>query len=150
MTDPKGKAIRANIEMAFGVYCLLGGNVSKTLVELAKRGLKLSRPTMDKWIKDYRFAERMQSADAERQRANDSQLSFEQAMMSKLVAQIEKYEMYLESAPGIDNQATYAYTNLLKTVVELSRKVKVKEDKNPEALKQAADEILESEYGIKR
>ncbi len=148
--DTKGKAVRENIEMAYGVYCMMGGNVARTIKELEKRGLKLSRPTMDRWIKDHRFAERMQNADAERQKADDSRLSFEQTMMSKLVRQIQRYEEYLEGTAAIDNQAVYAYTNLLKTVVELSRKVKVKEDKNPEALKQAAEEILESEYGIKR
>ena len=149
--DPKGKAVKANIEMAYGIYCMMGGNVSRTLTELEKRGLKLSRPTMDRWIKEYRFAERMEKADAERQKADDSQLTFEQAMMKKLVAQIEKYEVYLEGAPGIDNQATYAYTNLLKTVVELSRKVKpAKTEKDAAKLKKEANAILESEYGISR
>ncbi len=148
--DTKGKAVRENIEMAYGIYRMMGGNVSKTLIELEKRGLKLSRPSMDHWVKEYRFKERMTNADAEQQKAADCQLSFEQKMMQKLVAQVEKYETYLETTPGIDNQATYAYTNLLKVVVELSRKLKLKEEKDPAALRAAADEILETEYGIKR
>ena len=148
--DTKGKAVRDNLDLAYDIYCDKGGNVSQTIIELERRGLRLSRPTMDKWIADYRFKERFQDANAERQRAADNQLTFEQRMMSKLVSQIEKYEKYLEETTGVDNQATYAYTNLLKVVVELSRKIKVKENRDPEELRAAAAEILESEYGIKR
>ncbi len=151
--DPKGKAVRENIEMAYGIYCMMGANVARTIKELGKRGLKLSRPTMDRWIKDYRFAERMEKADAERQKAEDCQLTFEQTMMQKLATQIERYEQYLEglTAGRMDNQAVYAYTNLLKTVVELGRKIRpAKTEKDAEALKEQANEILESEYGIKR
>ncbi len=148
--DTKGKAVRDNLDLAYDIYCDKGGNVSQTIIELERRGLRLSRPTMDKWITDYRFKERFQDANAERQRAADNQLTFEQRMMSKLVSQIEKYEKYLDETTGVDNQATYAYTNLLKVVVELSRKIKVKENRDPDELRAAAAEILESEYGIKR
>ncbi|MDA8155578.1 MAG: hypothetical protein M0Z52_03860 [Actinomycetota bacterium] len=150
--DRKGKAIRQNIEMAYGVYCLLGGNVAKTQKELEKRGLKLSRPSLDKWIKDYRFEERMKQADAERQEAEDCQLSLEQKMMKKLLRQIERYEEYLDSLPinQMDHQATYALTNLYKTVVELSRKAKGVDAKSPATLRKKADEIMRAEYGIER
>ena len=148
MSGTKGKAVRENIDLAFDVYCTHGGNESRTLIELERRGFRLQRATLRDWIKKYRFKERRAEVEAERQTAGDSQLSFEQKMLRKLIKQIEKYERYFETT-DIDNQAMYAYTNLLKTVVELSRKVKAKET-DPEEFKKKAEEILESEFGIKR
>jgi len=145
------KAIEKNKDLAFDVYRQMGGNTEGTLRELKKRGLSLTKKTFNDWRKKFRFDERLKEADLERQRAEDSQLSFEEKMMLKLLAQIEKYERYFDSKSGIDNQAVYAYTNLLKTVIELSRKMKPKKQKKDLAeMQREAREILEAEYGIKR
>lgn len=149
----KGKSfIAENRELAFRVYCEEGGNVEGTLRRLEKdHGLKLSKPTFYEWMKKFNFEERLKNIDAERQKANDNQISFEEKMMSDLMRQKEKYEAYFEALSGIDNQAQYAYTNIVKTIIELSRKIKpAKEVKDPAEMKRLADEILESEYGIKR
>ncbi|MDA8326200.1 MAG: hypothetical protein M0033_08265 [Nitrospiraceae bacterium] len=76
--------------------------------------------------------------------------SFEEMMVQKLVAQIEKYERYFESIDGIDNQAVHAYTNLLKTVIGLARKETKEKKFTARQLKEEAESILEAEYGIKR
>jgi phage shock protein A len=102
----KGKAVRENIDLAFDVYCAMGGIVEKALVE---------------------------------------------SMLRDLLKQKKKYEQYFEGIQGVDNQASFAYANIIKTVIELSRKIKPRgEEKDPEELRRMADEILEMEYGIKR
>ncbi|MDA8087813.1 MAG: hypothetical protein M0Z75_14070 [Nitrospiraceae bacterium] len=143
MMDTKGKNTPENIELAFEVFRANGGNKVRTIADLGSRGLRISRLTLDRWAKQNSFYDRLVTGD--------SRFSFEERMMLKLVAQIEKYEKYFDAKTELDNQAVHAYTNLLKTVIELSRKLKLKEKKStPEQLKAEAEKILEAEYGIKR
>jgi hypothetical protein len=152
--NTKGIGTPENKEAVFLIYREFGGKQVPKIIEAANKrlGLRLSAPTLYAWEKEGGWAERMKAADKELAKARDFQGSFEERMMIKLALQIEKYERYFEclEAGRMDNQAMYAYTNLLKTVVELSRKVKVKTKKDPEELRRAADEILKSEYGIER
>lgn len=76
----------------------------------------------------------------------------EQEMLSALVSQKEKYEKYLGEKQGedIDHKAEHAYTHIIKTIIELSRKLEQPKEDDPEEMKRIAEEILESEYGIKR
>jgi len=135
----KGKSVFAESrELAFTCYRKCGGNVEATLRELEKgsapegllprrEGLKLSKPTLYEWIEKFNFKDRLKNADAERQKIDDTRASFETKMFQKLIKQLEKYETYFDANPDLDNQATYAYTNLLKVVVELSRKISASE-----------------------
>ena len=61
----------------------------------------------------------------ERQKARDSQISFEAKMLNDLVRQKEKYEAYFEQNPVLDNQATYAYTGIIKTIIDVKKKLAV-------------------------
>lgn len=131
--------------MAFNVYCEKNGNMSQTLIELERRGLPVCRKTLTRWAAENRFKDGLKPESGRQQK----DIPFDQQMISKLVAQIDKYERYFESIESIDNRAVYAYTNLLKTIVELGRKAKPR-GKDPEGLRKKADEILEAEYGIKR
>ncbi len=141
--DTKGKDTPENVELAFEIFRAHGGNKGRTIASLAGRGLRISRPTLDRWAKQNSFQERLV--------AGDSRFSFEERMMLKLVAQIENYEKYFAAKTEMDNQAVHAYTNLLKTVIELSRKLKLRDKKSTnEELKAEAEKILEAEYGIKR
>ena len=141
--DTKGKNTPENIELAFEMFRACGGNKGRTIAALEDRGLRISRPTLDRWAERNSFYDRLMTGD--------SDFSFEERMMLKIVAQIEKYERYFETRTKIDNPAVHAYTNLLKTVIELSRKLNLKKKKTtPEQLKAEAEKILEAEYGIKR
>lgn len=77
--------------------------------------------------------------------------SIEEKMLKALIKQKGKYERYLktQTLEGIDHKAEHAYTHIIKTIIELSRKSTITEEKSPEEMRQAAAEILESEYGIK-
>lgn len=126
MSGKKGKAVRKNLELAYDVYCAQGGNKSATLKVLKKdHGLKLSRPTFDAWIKDYRFEARLLKAEAERQRMADTQLSFEEQMLKALVERKAEYDTYFQSSKAVvpETQMMYAYTNLVKTIIDIQTKL---------------------------
>lgn len=88
--------------------------------------------------------------------------TLEDKMIKALLRQKRKYEIYLNSKktevktgdkteePELDHKAEHAYTHIIKTIVELSRKSQGREKEDPEEMKRIAEEILESEYGIKR
>lgn len=122
----KGKSfIAENREIAFKRYCENGGNIEGTIRALKKDGLNLSKPTFYDWLKKYNFEERRLKVDMERQKARDSQISFEAKMLNDLVRQKEKYEAYFEQNPVLDNQATYAYTGIIKTIIDVKKKLAV-------------------------
>lgn len=153
MTKGKSVFIESR-ELAFQTYRECGGNKELTLRELEKKGLKLSKPTLYEWIEKFNFDGRLVKADAENQRTADLQESFEKKMMLKLVGQLEKYEKYFEENTDIDNQATYAYTNLLKVIVEISRRLPAKEGlpegqvKKTGLTEETLAKIKEELYGI--
>ncbi len=76
----------------------------------------------------------------------------EERMMKALIKQKTKYEKYLKTrkSKGLDHKAEHAYTHIIKTIIEISRKSVATEDMDPEEFKLRAKEILENEYGIKR
>lgn len=122
----KGKSyITENRELAFKRYCENGGNIEGAIRALQKDGLKLSKPTFYDWLKKYNFEERRTKVDMERQKARENQISFEDKMLNDLVRQKEKYEKYFEATDLLDNQATYAYTGIIKTIIDVKKKLAV-------------------------
>lgn len=90
--------------------------------------------------------------------------SMEELAIKALLKRKREYEKYFKSReskdtqvnddqnkpdPGMDNQAQNAYTSLIKTLVELAKKMPVQTNDTDEMLR-LAEEILENDYGIKR
>ena len=90
--------------------------------------------------------------------------SMEEQAMKALLKRKREYEKYFKSReskdtqgnddqnkpdPGMDNQAQNAYTSLIKTLVELSRKA-APPKRSAEEIQRAAEEVLRVEYGIER
>lgn len=75
--------------------------------------------------------------------------SFEKRMIDDLLKRKEAYERYFAERGEIDSKAESAYASLVKTIVELSLKTG-SSSKDPEELRRIAEEILESDYGIKK
>lgn len=76
-------------------------------------------------------------------------LTIEERMIRDLLRQKRRYERYFKTLQGVDNQAQTAYTNIIKVVVGLSKKTR-EEAVDPEEMRRIAEEIMETEYGIKR
>ncbi len=111
-------------ERAFRVYRECGGNKELTVKRLAGEGYRISKPTLYDWISKYNFDERMARADEKARETKDAAHTTEARLLSDLLRQKEKYEKYFDGlGTGIDNQAQYAYTSLVKTIVDIKTKI---------------------------
>jgi len=147
--------IAENREMAFKVWRECGQNMEMTLRELrSKHELKISKPTLYAWRDKYDWAGRAARAEAEEQKA-DVELNFEEKMIADLITQKEKYEAYFVTIGNVpDNQATYAYTGIIKAIIDVRKKLKVSDvvKKAENDKKMSKDELLklirEEVYGL--
>lgn len=138
----RGIGTPENREMAFRVYARFGGrNIPGILERLKKEhGLRISAQTLYQWKRDGEWAEKLL----------DSGPSFEEGVLLKLMGLIERFERHLQTAPRMDAQAIFAYTNMINTFFNLSDKLRPFIKTDPARMKRIADEILENDYGIKR
>jgi len=79
----------------------------------------------------------------------DAESIISEKHMLNFMKLIGKYERHLADRPGIDPQAVYAYTNMLRTALDLSKRLPHRKP-SPEEMTRRAKEILEMEYGVKR
>ncbi|NOZ81263.1 MAG: hypothetical protein GXP63_06350, partial [DPANN group archaeon] len=77
------------------------------------------------WRDKYDWKGRAARAEAEERKVKDAVMSDEARMIASLEAQKDRYEKYFESLgpQGADHQAIYAYTNLVKTIVDIKEKI---------------------------
>ena len=110
----------ASIEQAYQVWCQCGQNLTETARVLTREhAYPISRQSLHSWKKKYDWegrAAREACAAKEREDATS-----DDGLLSVLLDQKQKYEKYFESlAVGkVDNQALYAYNNLLKTILDV-------------------------------
>lgn len=121
----KGKSADLELrERAFRIYRESSGNKELTIKRLAEAGYRISKPTLYDWIGKYNFDERMTRADEKAREATDAALTTEARLLTDLHRQKEKYERYFEGLGAtIDNQAQYAYTSLIKTIVDIKTRL---------------------------
>lgn len=122
----KGKSADLELrELAFQLYYESGGNKELTLRKLQEKGYSISKPTLYDWIEKYNFDERMARLDHKAKTAKDAAaLSIEDQLLTELLKQKEKYEAYFESlGHKVDNQAVYAYSHLLNTILDIKTKI---------------------------
>ncbi len=127
----KGKSyISENRDLAFRLYCECGGNVEAALRALGKAGLKLSKPTFYEWMTKFNFEARRLEVDKAKAEAGDVKLNFRERAIADLLTRKKNYDLYFGSLGpiGIDNQATYAYSSLVKTIAELQKALEEKVD----------------------
>ncbi len=127
----KGKSLIAeNLELAFQTWRASGQSVGQTIRTLkTEHDFAVSRPTLYEWIEKYHWKERAAMAEAEERQAKDANLSGEEKMLAALVTQKERYEKYFANLgydkngrPEIDTQATYAYNNLIASLVSIRQR----------------------------
>jgi len=110
-------------ETAYRTWCECGQNLSETERRLNRDcGLPVSRQTLTEWRDKYDWPGR--AARAEAAVAIQDAATNPQSFLSALLEQKERYEEYFKTLPigKIDNQALFAYSNILKTLVDLSAK----------------------------
>ncbi len=122
-----GKSYMAeNREVSYRIWCECGQNVELTIRTLKERiGLSLTKPTIYDWIEKFNWKDRAARKDEEAQRVqNAAAVTDEGRMIADLEKQKKKYDRFFETLgdAGIDNQAMYAYNNLVKTIIDIKAK----------------------------
>lgn len=110
-------------DLAYRVWRECGQNLSETQRRLCRdHDLPVTRQTLAEWCQRYDWKDRAARVEcAETQKAN---CISDDALITALLAQKQRYEDYFESLTKgqIDNQALYAYSNILKTLVDFANK----------------------------
>lgn len=107
-------------EKAFAAYRESGGNVEAAIRAMKAQGYSVSKPTFYSFIEQFNFKERLSAADAKAQEARDAALTTEEKLLTDLMRQKDNYERYFASIGSrIDNQAQYAYTSLITTIINI-------------------------------
>lgn len=118
-------------EEAYRVWRECGQNYELTARELKKRGYLITRPTLYDWAEKYSWKERATRAETEEQKVKDTENIDKNAqLIADLEKQKAKYEKFFDGLGevGIDTQATYAYTSLVKTIADIRKKASEKPD----------------------
>lgn len=122
-----GKSYLAeNRELSYRTWRECGQNIELTLRTLKeKHALSITKPTLYGWIEKFDWKGRAARAETEEQRANDAVVSSDSRMVLDLEKQKGKYERYFDSLgeTATDTQAMYAYTNLVKTIIDIKTRI---------------------------
>jgi len=129
----KGTGTPENRELAFMAYALFGGkNIPKVLQRLqALHGIRISARTLYRWRDEGGWQERMAALAGGSSAAHE--LTFDERMLGRMMSLIERFEAEL-AKKGADSQTAYAYTNLVRTAIELSRNMAPWESRPPAPL----------------
>lgn len=111
-------------ERAYEVWRSCGQNITETTRALKRdHNYDISRQSLHAWKDKYDWERRAAQAEAENKQQIES--TSDDALMTVLLKQKKKYEGYFESlALGtVDNQAVYAYSNILKTLLDIRERI---------------------------
>jgi len=109
--------------LAYEIWCACGQNLSECERLLkSEHNFKISRQTLTEWKEKYDWQGRAARAEAEQ--ADQAEDISDGAIMKTLLVQKKKYDIYFENLPvrTVDNQSLYAYSNLLKKIVDMRSK----------------------------
>jgi hypothetical protein len=112
---------------ALDLYCLHRRNMLAVFKALKDEGYMIARSTLSQWQTKYHWKERAAEREAEARKAADNRLSVEDKMIGSLLARKAQYDKYFETAkiatdPNRYSQSIIAYTNLCKSIIEVSRR----------------------------
>lgn len=112
-------------QLAYDTWKRCGQSFVET-VRILKQEHKftVTRQTLSSWSKEYDWEGRSARAEAEAERFDESADISDNALLAALLKQKKNYEDYFATLPSgrIDNQAVYAYSNLLKKIVDIRPK----------------------------
>jgi hypothetical protein len=149
----KGEGTKDNRELVFGMYAEHGGrNIPLIIRRLGEEHhIRISEQTLYEWMRDGDWKARLKRAEDEKGKfCREELLDLDEQMLRKILRQIERYEQHLDTGTPPDNQAAYAYINMIRTAMELSNKIKPEKKVDPAEHERSLEEVLETEYGIRR
>jgi hypothetical protein len=137
----KGIGTPENRETAYRVFALFGGrNIKQILGRLQwKHDIEISAQTLYEWKKEGQWEERMART------AGTDVLTFNEQMLGRVLRLIRRYDVHFAGGPVNNAQAAYAYTNLIRTAMELARRMNRWESAEPPSPGTLASETPASE-----
>lgn len=111
-------------ERAYEVWRQCGQNITETAKVLKHdHDYDISRQSLHAWKDKYDWEARAARAEAENKQQIES--TSDDALLTVILKQKKKYENYFDSlALGtVDNQAVYAYNNILKTLLDIRERI---------------------------
>ena len=112
-------------QIAYDTWRRCGHNLVDTVRVLkSENNFTVTRQTLASWRDEYDWEARAARAEAEEKSLSESTDISDNALLNSLLKQKANYERYFETLPAgrIDNQAVYAYSNLLKKIVDIRPK----------------------------
>jgi hypothetical protein len=124
---PYGPEIK---EMVYRVWRDCAQNAIETTRELKKKGFALNKATVLRWRLRGNWAERAERDAAEEKIRKEAITDNPARLIADLEAQKSRYDRFFDSLgeDGVDVQATYAYTTLVKTIADVRKKAAAKPD----------------------
>jgi hypothetical protein len=111
-------------ERAYKVWRQCGQNITET-ARVLKRDYDydISRQSLHSWKDKYDWERR--AAQAEVESKQQTEATSDDALLTVLLKQKKKYEDYFDSLAlgSVDNQAIYAYSNILKTLLDIRERL---------------------------
>ena len=129
--EKSATAARSDVEIreeAYRAWKECGTDVPRTVRELKKQGHTLDGKTIRAWRDRYGWKERVGTDESAPRAAK------EEHNAARLIADLEtqkaRYERFFQSLgdEGIDVQATYAYTSLVRAIADIRKKLAEKPD----------------------
>ena len=112
-------------EEAYRTWRVCGRSPMATVNELRRKGFHLTRDTIYAWMTKFSWKERADRAEAEERRVREAMGEEAAGLVADLERQKARYERFFDSlGEGVDNQGIYAYTTIIKAIVEAKKKAK--------------------------
>ena len=111
-------------ELAYTTWRRCGQNITETARVLKHdHNYDISRQSLHAWKDKYDWERRAAQAEAEEKSRTEE--TSDESLLTVLLKQKKKYEGYFESLSlgTVDNQAIYAYNNILKTLLNIRERV---------------------------
>ena len=111
-------------ELAYTIWREHGQNVVETVrVMNSEHGYVISRQSVTTWAAKYGWHDRAARAEAEEK--NKAEKASDDSLLSALLNQKKKYEDYFDalSVGEVDNPAIYAYSKILKTLLDIRERI---------------------------
>jgi hypothetical protein len=111
-------------EFAYTTWRQCGQNITETARVLKRdHNYDISRQSLHAWKDKYDWERR--AAQAETEEKSRTEETSDESLLTVLLKQKKKYEEYFESLSlgTVDNQAIYAYNNILKTLLDIRERI---------------------------
>lgn len=118
-------------EKCFWTWYNNSRNIAAALRELKQEGYVITSKSLYAWKKELEWEDRAARIDTDKAQAADKCASIDAVFLEKIQDRIAMYDNYLETLPAgkMDNNAIFAYLQLMELAIKLSKNIKPDTDR---------------------